>query len=146
MSPTRPDVARAKSDRPLREMRTIAEVMTRSAYTIVSVRPLAHAHDLMRAHGIRHLPVVDDGKLVGVLSQRDLHLVEAVGSGRGQAQTVAQAMTSEPFTVAPGDCVTDVAATMGEAKYGCAVVVDRGHVVGIFTAVDALRLLATGTP
>jgi CBS domain-containing protein len=54
-------------------------------------------------------------------------------------------MATEVYAVAPGDLVADVASTMGERKYGCAIVVDRGHVVGIFTATDALALLARAT-
>ena len=59
-----------------------------------------------------------------------------------QMDLVGEAMTSEVFTAAPGDPVADVVRAMGEQKYGCAVVVDRGHVVGIFTATDACVLLA----
>jgi acetoin utilization protein AcuB len=121
---------------------SIAEVMTTSPHTIRADEKLARAHDVMREHGLRHLPVLDGGMLVGVLSQRDLYFVEAVGGVDARVDSVAHAMASEIYTVAPGDCVRDVARSMGENKYGCAVVVDRGHVVGIFTATDALALLA----
>ena len=97
---------------------------------------------MMRTHELRHLPVLEAGKLVGVLSQRDLYFVEAIAGVERTVESVSEAMASEVFAVAPGDLVSDVARTMGEHKYGCAVVVDRGHVVGIFTATDALALLA----
>jgi acetoin utilization protein AcuB len=121
---------------------TIAEVMTTAPHTIGADQKLTRAHDVMRQHGLRHLPVLDGGKLVGVLSQRDLYFVEAIGGVDARVDSGAEAMAGDLYTVAPGDCVRDVARTMGLNKYGCAVVVDRGHVVGIFTATDALALLA----
>ncbi len=122
---------------------TIAEVMTDAPHTIGRDEKLAQAYDVMRRFGLRHLPVLDGGRLVGVLSQRDLLFVEAAAGGvDGRVEKVGQAMAHDVFCVAPGDLVTDVAREMGERKYGCAVVLDRGSVVGIFTATDALRLLS----
>jgi acetoin utilization protein AcuB len=125
---------------------TIAEVMTDAPHTLRHDEKLAHAYDVMRRFGLRHLPVLEAGRLVGVLTQRDLFFVEGTAGGvDGSAERVAAAMARDVYTVAPGDLVTDVARTMSENKYGCAVVVDRGEVVGIFTATDALRLLAKTT-
>jgi acetoin utilization protein AcuB len=121
---------------------TIAEVMTKAPHTIGRDQRLARAHDMMRTHGLRHLPVLDGGKLVGVLSQRDLYFIEAVAGSNEELDSVAEAMATELYVVAPSESVADVARTMAQHKYGCAVVVDRGHVVGIFTATDALALLA----
>jgi acetoin utilization protein AcuB len=121
---------------------TIAEVMTKSPHTIGRDQRLARAHDMMREHNLRHLPVLDGGRLVGVLSQRDLYFVEALAGVDDRLDPVAEAMASEVYVVAPGECVSEVARMMGQHKYGCAVVVDCGHVVGIFTATDALALLA----
>ena len=123
---------------------TLAEVMSDAPHTIGRDQKLTLAYDLMRRFGLRHLPVLAGGKLVGVLSQRDLYFVEASAGGvSSHVEKVSEAMTSDVYSVAPGDLVADVARTMSERKYGCAVVVDRGSVVGIFTATDALRLLAS---
>jgi acetoin utilization protein AcuB len=124
---------------------TIAEAMTPSPHTIGRQQKLSLAHDMMRTHGLRHLPVLEGGRLVGVLSQRDLYFVEAIAGVERTVESVSEAMATEVYAVAPGDLVADVARTMGEHKYGCAIVVDRGHVVGIFTATDALALLARAT-
>jgi acetoin utilization protein AcuB len=121
---------------------TIVEVMTAPPHTIDSEARLVHAHDLMRRHELRHLPVLHGARLVGVLSQRDLYLFESLGGARGRVDKVSAAMAAAVYSVAPDDRLVDVLRTMVEQKYGCAVVVDRGHVVGIFTAGDALRLLA----
>ncbi|MDB4937737.1 MAG: hypothetical protein JWP87_4709 [Labilithrix sp.] len=121
---------------------TIAEVMTTSPHTITIDQRLSRANEVMRQYGLRHLPVLAGTKLVGVISRRDLYVIEAIGVVDAGCDEVAQAMGAEFYAVAPGDCVGDVARVMGQHSYGCAVVVDRGHVVGIFTATDALSLLA----
>jgi acetoin utilization protein AcuB len=136
------DTSPRSAARGLRPRITIAEAMTPSPHTIGHDQKLSRAHEVMRTHKLRHLPVLDAGKLVGVLSQRDLYFVEAISGVEQSLESVGEAMTSEVYIVAPGDLVADVAREMSEHKYGCAVVVDRGHVVGIFTATDALALLA----
>lgn len=122
---------------------TVQKFMTLSPFVVSSSRSLSEAHQLMRERNIRHLPVVDDGKLVGILSQRDVYLVETLKGLDPVTETVGEAMTPEPFAVAPDAPLDEVASTMAEHKYGCAVVVDKGAVVGLFTTVDALRALAS---
>lgn len=121
---------------------TIAEVMTRAPHTVGRDQKLALAHDLMRKFALRHLPVLDGGKLVGVLSQRDLYFLETLGGVDERLDKVSEAMETGVYCVEPNERVADVARTMAEHKYGCAVIVDGGQVVGIFTATDALFLLA----
>ena len=122
---------------------TVDRFMTANPVAISSDRTLAEAHRLMREKQIRHLPVVDDGRLVGLVSQRDLYLLETLQGVDPDEERVEEAMTAEPFTVAPDAALEDVATSMAEHKYGSAVVLDRGAVVGLFTTVDALRALAT---
>ena len=115
--------------------------MTPSPHTIGRDQPLAKASALMQAHHIRHLPVLDGGVLVGVLSDRDVRLVESVSGTDPKTTLVEEAMTPEPFFVLADAPIRDVAAEMVAHKYGCAMVTERGHVVGIFTTIDALRAL-----
>jgi acetoin utilization protein AcuB len=122
---------------------TVDRYMTANPVVISSDRTLAEAHRLMRDKKIRHLPVVDDGRLVGVVSQRDLYLLETLHSVSPDAERVREAMTAEPYTVAPDAALEQVAIEMAEHKYGSAVVLDQGAVVGLFTTVDALRALAS---
>lgn len=122
---------------------TVANFMTVGPVVIGKDRPLAEAHRMMRERNIRHLPVVDAGTLVGVVSQRDLYLLETLKGVDPATEIVEEAMTHEPFTVSASTPLEEVAAAMAERKYGSAVVVDRGAVIGVFTTVDALRALAT---
>lgn len=120
----------------------IAEHMTQSPLTIGKDQPLARAHEIMRAHHVRHLPVLHGGAIVGLVTERDLHLLETLRDVRPEEVPVEDAMTPDPYTVSPDTPLADVAEHMAEHKYGAAVVVQRGHVVGVFTAVDGLKLLA----
>lgn len=122
----------------------IAEKMTLSPYTIGRHEKLSHADELMREHGLRYLPVLDGGKLVGVLLQRELHSVEAITGVDSRVDSIGAAMVRETYAVAPGELVADVARTMDDHKFGCAVVIDRGRVVGVLTATDALALHCAG--
>ena len=121
---------------------TVQKHMTLSPQVVSSRHTLAQAHQLMRERNIRHLPVVDDGRLVGVVSQRDLYLLQTLNGLDPATETVKEAMSQEPFAVRPDAPLDEVALAMAERKYGSAVVVDQGVVVGLFTTVDALRALA----
>ena len=116
--------------------------MTVSPVVIGIGDTIADAHRLMRERGIRHLPVLDAGRLVGVVSQRDLYLAESLAGVDPATDTVREAMSGEPYAVPPGAPLEEVAATMAERRLGSAIVVDRGAVIGVFTTVDALRALA----
>jgi acetoin utilization protein AcuB len=96
----------------------------------------------MREQHIRHLPVLHQGKLIGVVTDRDLRLVETLRDVDPNDVAVNEAMTSEVFTVSPDAALDDVVRSMASNKYGSAVVVDHGHVVGIFTTVDACSAFA----
>jgi len=123
---------------------TIRHFMTSAPETIGADLTLAQARDRMFQLSARHLPVVDDGELVGILSDRDIALIDAVFGDLTRLQ-VRQAMTAQPFTCGPEAQIHAVAAEMAAHKYGAAIVVDRDHpgqVVGLFTTTDALHALA----
>jgi acetoin utilization protein AcuB len=117
--------------------------MTPSPHTVGRQQSLRVARSLMREHHIRHLPVLDGGKLVGVLSERDLGVAEGLSAADPAAITVEEAMTAATYVVAPDAPLETVAAEMAELKLGSAVVMEAGHVVGVFTSVDALTALVT---
>lgn len=121
---------------------TIRDYMTESPHTIGAEQSLAKAHALMREHNIRHLPVLHGGKLSGMVTVRDLHLVETLKDVEPENVRVEEAMTPQPYVVAPEALLRDVALEMAEKKLGSAIVVEGKKVVGVFTTVDALRALA----
>ena len=94
----------------------------------------------MKRYGIRHLPVLDGPDLVGILSDRDLSVAERVGDP--VHVTTGDVMSPEPYVVVPSAELAEVADAMARQRYGAAVIIDRGNVVGVFTAVDALRAIA----
>jgi acetoin utilization protein AcuB len=120
---------------------TIRAFMTAAPRTIGARQPLAQASLLMREHHIRHLPVLDGGRLVGVVSERDIAHASARPGFHGERLMVAEAMTVTPHIVSPETSLEWAAAEMAQHKFGCLVVVDHQRVVGIFTTVDAVRAL-----
>jgi acetoin utilization protein AcuB len=124
-------------------MESIRTVMTKSPHTIGQEQTLATAHQMMREHSVRHLPVLEGGKLVGILSQRDLHLIETLRDVDPEVTTVDQAMTADVYVTSPNAPLDEVTSAMAENKYGCAIIVDGKKVVGVFTTVDALQTLST---
>jgi acetoin utilization protein AcuB len=119
----------------------IRKFMTATPVTIGRAQTLAAAHAVMRARRVRHLPVLDGGKLVGLVSQGDLHLIETLKDVDPSTVLIDEAMSQPPYAVRPETPLEKVAAAMVRRKVGSAVVVDRGRVVGMFTTVDALRAL-----
>jgi acetoin utilization protein AcuB len=121
---------------------TVAERMTRTPHLIGCEQSMTVAHELMRSNGIRHLPVLHAGKLVGLVSQRDLHFVESIRGVDPDEVRVEEAMTQDVYAVPPRTPLKEVVCEMAERKLGSAVVVEGTKVVGVFTTVDALDTLA----
>jgi acetoin utilization protein AcuB len=119
----------------------IREYMTKSPYTVTIDTPLLKAQEILREHDIRHLPVLDGEKLVGMLSDRNLK--EALASPGGEKFLVEDAMMPDVFAVSPDTELSMVVEEMAAEKYGCALIQEKdGKVIGVFTTVDACRLLA----
>jgi CBS domain-containing protein len=86
---------------------------------------------------------MDGESLTGVVTDRDLAMIESLLPEEWERICVAEAMTPEPYTVQPDAALWEVAKHMAREKFGCAVITDeRGAVVGLFTTTDALRVLA----
>jgi len=119
----------------------IESFMTDGPHTIATTRTLEEAHALMRKFRIRHLPVLEGGKLVGMVTQRDLSLVESLKGVDPSRVPVEDAMTEDVFAVPVGTPLAAVCQRMAKDKLGSAVVMRGTIVAGIFTAVDALRAL-----
>lgn len=121
---------------------TISDRMTPTPHLIGAEQSLNTAHEVMRAHDIRHLPVLHGGKLIGLLSLRDLHLVETLPGVDPEAVRVEEAMSQDVYAVPPKTPLKSAVSEMAKRKLGSVVVVEGTKVVGVFTTVDALELLA----
>ena len=120
---------------------TVAEFMSPSPHTIGTGQTLASAHKMMREHRIRHLPVLEGGRLVGVVSQRDLYLLETIRDVQPEDTLVEEAMTGDPYVVSPSTPLVAVARTLLLHRWGSAIVADGTKVAGVFTTTDALAAL-----
>jgi acetoin utilization protein AcuB len=124
-------------------MPPISRYMTRQPWTIERGATLTAAHELMRSHAIRHLPVMDAGKLVGIVSERDLHLIETLPDADPDEVTVDDAMTETVYVARPTDEVAEVVDRMAAQKLGSVIVMQDRRVEGIFTSIDALSVLSS---
>ncbi len=120
----------------------VKNYMSTPPYTIGDEQTMARAHELMRRHRVRHLPVLRAHDLVGVVSDGDLHMVETLADVDPRKVRVDEAMTQDVYTVSPEAPLDEVVREMATHKYGSAVVVEHGRVVGVFTTVDACRAFA----
>ena len=122
---------------------TVGDVMTTVPITIGSGQTIGEAWTMIEEHGVRHLPVTNiEGKLLGIVSERDLRIVYAIAADAANRMVVDEIMVTEPYVVAPDASVSRVARAMASNKHGSAIVVDAGRIVGVFTSTDALHALA----
>lgn len=135
------DVPRRKTAKPIRQHPEIREYMTPAPQTTPPSRSLTAAVRQMRDHRVRHLPVVDEGRVVGVLSQRDVLIIESLPGVNPTEVQVEEAMSPDAFMVGPQTPLAEAIETMIERKIGSAVVCEGGRVIGVFTTIDALRAL-----
>ncbi|MEW5739400.1 MAG: CBS domain-containing protein [Myxococcota bacterium] len=122
-----------------------SRVMTREVHCVTPEVPVARAWGMMNELRVRHLPVVFEGKLVGILSDRDL-LVRAARASDGRLTfpevPVGEAMTVNPVAVPSTTPVSKLAALMLEHRIDSIPIVDlEGQLWGLVTSTDLLELL-----
>jgi CBS domain-containing protein len=131
-------------------MALLRDLMVESVATVAPSAPLAMAEELMTGLRIRHLPVVDDGVLVGLLSFSDVQRAsvssltkqpEGLEKRRKQLIEVRSVMTADPFVLGPDDAVADAVGWMVRDRLGCVPVVDEVYrLLGMVTITDVLNL------
>src|SRR5450759_5730014 len=121
----------------------IRDIMRSPAVAISADTTLQDAYRTMREQGIRHLPVLEREKLVGVVTDRDLRLATSAlaPSPFSPDSRVSAVMSAAPLTADASDPVEDAARTMRERKIGCLPVMDDGRLIGIVTGLDLLDAL-----
>ena len=121
----------------------IHDIMKSPVVTIAPDTPLEDAYRLMRERTIRHLAVLEEGRLVGIVTDRDLRLATSrlAPSPFPPASRVAAVMRRDPVTADAGDPVEDAARTMRDRRIGCLPIVDGNRLAGIVTGTDLLDAL-----
>lgn len=123
--------------------------MTVSPVTIGSDAPLETAIRLMVKHDVRELPVVERGKLIGIVTDRDIRQVspayplfrdEREIRHHLQSMTISCAMSPDPLVVSPATGLVEAANLMLQYRIGSLPVVEDGRLVGIISATDLLKL------
>ncbi len=131
--------------------KTVRDIMTIEVTTLQRNDSLQLVKDIMTLGRVRHFPVMDDGKVVGVVSQRDLYKASlgSVMKYGEKAQraflegiVVKEVMSDPPITIAPHASVQEAARLMMEKKVGCLPVLEGSQLVGIVTETDMLKLVA----
>ena len=131
--------------------KTVRDIMITEVTTLQRNDSLQLVKDIMTLGRVRHFPVVDDGKVVGVVSQRDLYKASlgSVMKYGEKAQraflegiVVKEIMSDPPITIAPHASVQEAARLMMEKKIGCLPVLEGAQLVGIVTETDMLKLVA----
>jgi acetoin utilization protein AcuB len=121
----------------------VRDIMTTAVITVAPDATLEQVCEIMHARNIRHLPVVEGGRLVGVITDRDVHsATSALCLTPSQPKgLVREAMAKEVKTAHALDPVEDAARTMRSLKIGCLPVLDGETLVGIITGIDLLDAL-----
>ena len=131
-------------------MRTVSDIMTRQVVTLRRNDFLQLAKDILSLDRLRHFPVVDDGIVVGVVSQRDLYKAslgsvlqygEKAQQAFLQGISVKEVMCEPPITVTPHVSIQEAARLMMEQKIGCLPVLEGSRLVGIVSETDMLKLI-----
>ena len=133
-------------------LRRVSDIMQTKIVTISAGERLSTVEDIMTLGGVRHIPVVRGGELVGVVSERDLLRVSLSklnqhGSDERRAflhaVRIERVMSGPAIVIGPDATVAEAARVMADRKIGCLPVVDREQeLVGLVTETDVLRYFA----
>lgn len=113
----------------------VRDRMIRNPVTIGPKDSLFHAQRKMREGGFRQLPVVEEGKLVGIITDRDIRLHER----HLRIATVSAAMSREVITASPSASIEEATRLLLQNKIGGLPVMEGETLVGILTTTDVLR-------
>lgn len=122
-------------------IRSVEHYMSRGPLTVGPSATLEQAQLLMRERRVRHLPVLEGEVLRGVLSLRDVHLMETLQGVDPAEVAVSEAMRADVLRVPPTARLEGVVAHMWSDKRGAVLVMEEERLLGIFTTSDALRAL-----
>lgn len=119
----------------------VRKYMTMTPFAINADSTVDEAIKTMRKHDIRHLPV-QKGKGYGIISDRDIKYATSLAGFDPRTAKVKDICEEAPYFTKPDSLVSEVGEQLAERKMGSALVMDNGHLVGIFTTTDACRALS----
>ena len=128
---------------------SVNTIMSKNLITLKVYDELSHAEELFKKNKIRHIPVVSDDKIVGMLSYSDLLRITFVDAVDDDADvvdgtvynlfTMSQVMTKNVITIAPETTVKEAAEIFLKGEFNALPVVENGSLVGIITTTDLLK-------
>lgn len=132
---------------------TVSKIMATDVVALDRNASLGSAKDIMDRRRLRHFPVVENGNVVGVVSQRDVFRA-SLASMLGYNERTEKAfldnlsikgiMSDPPITVTADTGISEAARLMVEKKVGCLPVVDGNRLIGLVTDTDFLKVLGGG--
>jgi acetoin utilization protein AcuB len=127
-----------------KKMPIVGAVMTSFPYFVDSDDPVGRLEKMMDDRGIRHLPVQEKGKLVGIVSERDLHhrLPRSAPPEEKARLRARDVMVTEPYVVGFKTPLSVVVSQMAQRHIGSVIVTRKGKLAGIVSAMDVCRLFA----
>lgn len=129
----------------MKHVHNLVRAMTPFPYSIDADETIANAEKMLLQHEIRHLPVTEKGKLIGIVSERDIVVSLMVSKDLPKdagEMLVSDVCIRDPYLVDVSAPLHEVARDMADQQIGSAIVTKHGKLVGIFTSVDACRCLA----
>lgn len=118
----------------------VRKYMSTTPVAINAESTVEEAMKQMSRHGVRHLPVFN-GKTYGIVSDRDLKYATSLAGFNPRDAKLRDVCEDQPYVTRPDAPVNEVGAELADRKVGSALVMDNGHLVGIFTTTDACRAL-----
>jgi CBS domain-containing protein len=125
----------------MKKIPRIEELMIPFQHTIHASKTVKQAKAYMYEHDIGHLPVVEDGELIGVVTGQDIKLVEAVTDSADfdEKHCVGELCLSEPYVIPNTARADTILSEMAERAFDCALIMKNDKLVGLFAATDACR-------
>ena len=116
----------------------VRDLMTKEPVTIEADEEIDLAEQLMQLGRFRHVPVLEDGRLVGLITERDLLRARSADTPKRHVKAEAL-MTRDVFAIGPDVLLLEAAQLLLDRKYGCLPVVEDGTLIGILTEADFVR-------
>ena len=134
----------------MRQRVPVSQIMSKELVTLTPDQSLYEAERLFKKHRIRHIPVVEGDKLIGIVSYSDLLRISFADMTDGEEEvtsvvydmyTIPQIMAKTPLTVTADTSIKEVAEILAAQSFHSIPVVDNGKLVGLVTTTDLIKYL-----